>query len=102
RMLLTTPNIISLRSLDGMLKGYHPYLFDNFNRNQSTNRHNIEYAPSQIAVLLQAAGFEVERMHSVNCWSDPQPEMLRLLEKYQYSTYLRGDNILALGRKKTC
>ena len=67
-LVLSTPNICSLRSVAAVLTGYHPALFTKYTARQGGNdvepRHAREYAPREIAGLLQAAGFEVERIES--------------------------------------
>lgn len=100
-LLLTTPNITSARGLLAMLEGYSPYLYPDFNRNRSPNRHNIEYSPHQISAILTAGGFEISRLETPNCWEDSPKEILEFLSRNKYPVHMRGDNIIALAHKKT-
>ena len=62
-LVLSTPNITSLRSVHAVLHGYHPGMFPAYIKptEQGTvdPRHSREYAPREIALLLEAAGFQV-------------------------------------------
>ncbi|MDP9169997.1 MAG: methyltransferase domain-containing protein, partial [Acidobacteriota bacterium] len=106
-LVLTTPNIGSLRSLSAGLLGYHPAFFPAYirPRKQGENaeaRHNREYVPMEIQHLLTGAGFETVRLETGEFLDEPHPELgwvTHLLERYALSHNLRGDGIYALGRK---
>jgi glycosyltransferase involved in cell wall biosynthesis/SAM-dependent methyltransferase len=105
-LLLTTPNIASLRGISGILQGYHPGFFHAYIRPSATGevdaRHNREYAPREIYQLLENSGFAVARLETGEFRDIPHPEfgwVLHLLERYNLDTSLRGDGIYALGRK---
>jgi glycosyltransferase involved in cell wall biosynthesis/SAM-dependent methyltransferase len=106
-LVLTTPNIASLRAIAAVLEGYHPALFPAYIRPASSGgetaaRHNREYTPKEIHLLLVDAGFEVVRLETGPFREQPRPELAWvqwLLERFQLSAELRGDGIYAVGRK---
>jgi len=105
-LVLTTPNIASLRALSGILQGYHPGFFNAYLRpsgdDQTDARHNREYTPREIHGLLENSGFAVVRLETGPFREEPKPELgwvVHLLERYSLDTVLRGDGIYALGRK---
>lgn len=105
-LVLTTPNIASLRAIAAVMQGYHPGLFHAYIRPSETGevdaRHNREYTPREVSDLLLNSGFEVELLETGPFHEEPKPELAwveRLLERYILSTDLRGDGIYAVGRK---
>ncbi len=106
-LVLTTPNISSLRALAAILQGYHPGFFPAYLRpaagaDRTDPRHSREYTPIEIARLLADAGFEVTRLETGPFRDGPRPELhwvRHLLERYRLPTDLRGDGIYAVGRK---
>ena len=107
-LVLTTPNIASLRAIAAVLLGYHPGLFPAYLRpgegkeEDAGARHAREYTAKEIARLLIEAGFEVERIETGPFRDEPRPEhywVRHLLERYNLETDLRGDGIYAVGRK---
>ena len=104
-LVLTTPNIVSLRAIAGLLQGYHPGFFPAYIRPREGEvdaRHNREYTPREISHLLENAGFEVTLLETGEFLDEPHPEfgwVRHLLERYILPTDLRGDGIYAVGRK---
>jgi len=105
-LVLTTPNIASLRAIAAILQGYHPGLFAQYVRPRRDSpaepRHHREYTPREIQQLLEAAGFEVVRLETGPFREQPRPELIwvrHLLDRYRLSAELRDDGIYALGRK---
>jgi glycosyltransferase involved in cell wall biosynthesis len=106
-LILTTPNLASLRAVGAILTGYHPGFFPAYIRPASEGgetdaRHNREYTPLEIGRLLIDAGFEIISIDTGPYRDEPKPEhlwVIHLLERYQLATNLRGDAIYALGRK---
>jgi glycosyltransferase involved in cell wall biosynthesis/SAM-dependent methyltransferase len=105
-LVLTTPNIVSLRAIAGALQGYHPGLFPAYLRPREGGRvdarHNREYTPREISDLLVNCGFEVTLLETGPFLDEPHPEhgwVRHLLERYLLSPELRGDGIYAVGRK---
>ncbi|MFB3777415.1 MAG: glycosyltransferase [Bryobacteraceae bacterium] len=107
-LVLTTPNLASLRALSALLLGYHPGLFSVYLRpteegKPADARHHREYTPLEIHLLLEDAGFEVSLLETGAFREAPHPGLawvVHLLERYQLATKLRGEGIYAVGRKK--
>jgi glycosyltransferase involved in cell wall biosynthesis/SAM-dependent methyltransferase len=107
RLVLTTPNIGSLRAISAILQGYHPgffpaYVLSSDEGKPADARHNREYSPKEIQLLLLNSGFEVELLETGEFLDAPKPEhewVLHLLERYEFSKELRGDGIYAVARK---
>ncbi|MCH8148184.1 MAG: methyltransferase domain-containing protein [Planctomycetes bacterium] len=68
-LLLTTPNIASLSSLYRQLWGKHPAIGGQTFGPGTMDRHHREYVPDEVRRIMQAAGFEVDRLDTF----DPQP-----------------------------
>jgi hypothetical protein len=106
-LVLTTPNIGSLRALSAILQGYHPGFFPAYIRpakegEEPEARHNREYTPREIHHLLAGSGFEVTLLETGEFLDEPRPELAwvnHLLERYKLATHLRGDGIYTVGRK---
>lgn len=98
-LLLTTPNIASARSLEGVLIGCAPYLLSQYNLSTPADQHNREYAPYEVGIALAAAGFTVIELETEDVWLRSNPAILKLLEEVNLPTDMRGDNIFALARK---
>jgi glycosyltransferase involved in cell wall biosynthesis/SAM-dependent methyltransferase len=106
-LVITTPNIASLRGVVGILQGYHPgffpaYIAPRAGSGEIEARHNREYAPREIHQLLENSGFSVTLLETGPFRDEPHPEyawVARLLERYQLPSHLRGEGIYAVGRK---
>jgi glycosyltransferase involved in cell wall biosynthesis/SAM-dependent methyltransferase len=106
-LVLTTPNLGSLRAIRGILEGYHPSFFPAYIRPRKEGehaeaRHNREYVPLEVQHLLTDSGFEVVRLETGEFLEEPHPEFAwvkHLLERYRLHQTNRGDGIYALGRK---
>ena len=106
-LVLTTPNLGSLRAIAAILEGYHPGFFPAYIRPRSDGeetdaRHNREYTAKEVARLLIDGGFEVVRLETGPFRDEPKPEhawVLHLLKRYKLAAELRGDGIYAVGRK---
>jgi len=105
-LVLTTPNLASVRALAAILQGFHPGFFPAYVRpardGQVEARHNREYTPREIRQLLIESGFEVTLLETGPFREAPRPELAwvtHLLERYLLDTELRGDGIYAVGRK---
>jgi SAM-dependent methyltransferase len=107
-LVLTTPNISSLRAIAAILQGYHPGFFPAYIRppeegQQPDARHNREYTPREIMRLFLDAGFEMTLLETGEFRDEPRPEhqwVIHILERYLLSNGLRGDGIYAVGRKE--
>lgn len=106
-LVLTTPNIGSLRSVSAILLGYHPSFFPAYIRprkddEEAEARHNREYVPMEIQHLLTDSGFDMVRLETGEFLDEPHPEfgwVTHLLKRYNLSHDLRGDGIYAVARK---
>ena len=106
-LVLTTPNISSLRAIAAILGGYHPGFFPAYIRPQSEGeeveaRHNREYAPREMLHLFADAGFHVTLLETGEFLDEPHPEfgwVHHLLDRYILPSDLRGDGIYVVGRK---
>jgi len=106
-LLLTTPNLGSMRAIAAILQGYHPSFFPAYIRpreegEETEARHNREYVPMEVQHLLTDSGFEIVRLETGEFLDEPHPEygwIEHLLERYRVHSTLRGDGIYALGRK---
>ncbi len=106
-LVLTTPNVGSLRSISAILLGYHPAFFPAYIRprvegEETEARHNREYVPMEIQHLLTDSGFDMVRLETGEFLDEPHPEFAwihHLLERYSLGRDLRGDGIYAVARK---
>jgi len=105
-LVLTTPNICSLRAIQAVLAGYHPGFFHQYIQpgpeGDAEPRHNREYAPREIGWLLEQSGFEVALLETGPYQSEPSAAgewVWRLLDQYQLPAEHRGEAIYAVGRK---
>jgi SAM-dependent methyltransferase len=105
-VVLTTPNLASLRAISAILQGYHPGFFQPYLRPSSNHetaaRHNREYTPLEIQLLLEGSGFTVARLDTGPFRDEPAPEygwVRHLLHSYRLDASLRGEGIYAVGRK---
>lgn len=104
---LTTPNIISMRALAGILQGFHPMLFPAYIRpnqeGETDARHAREYTPREMRTLFENAGFEVTLLDTGPFRAEPNPEfgwVEHLLDRYILPKEHRGDGIYVVGRKQ--
>lgn len=98
-LLVTTPNITSVRSIEGVLTGYPPYLWMKYNLQDSAQQHYHEHTPETVKTFLTAAGFSIVEMETEDVWAKSNPATLELLKQLMFSPDLRGDNIFVLARK---
>ena len=106
-LVLTTPNIASIRAVSAILQGFHPMLFPAYIRpnpeGETEARHNREYSPREIKDLLENSGFEVAALETGPFRELPTPEhawVEHLLDRYILPKEYRGDGIYAVGRKR--
>lgn len=106
-LVLTTPNVASLRAVSAILQGFHPMLYPAYIKPETGGspdpRHAREYTPREIQTLFEDAGFEVTLIETGPFLTLPTPELGwvdHLLEQYILTQEHRGDGIYAVGRKK--
>jgi len=106
-LVLTTPNIGSLRAIAAILSGYHPGFFPAYIKPVAEGagtdaRHNREYTAREVYLLFHDAGFEVALLETGEFKNEPRPEHIwveQMLDRYGLPKDLRGDGIYAVGRK---
>lgn len=98
-LLLSTPNIVSARSLEAQLTSYPPYLWLQYNLKDAAQQHYHEHAPETIQTFLAASGFSIVELETADVWAKSNPAIIELLKKLEFSPRLRGDNIFVLARK---
>lgn len=105
-LVLTTPNIGSLRAISAILLGYHPGFFPAYLKPSESGsdeaRHSREYTPQEVMTMYLDAGFEMTLLDTGPFRDVPRPEehwILHLLDRYMLSSQYRGDGIYAVGRK---
>jgi SAM-dependent methyltransferase len=105
-LVLTTPNICSLRAIEAILMAYHPGFFHQYIRpsaeGEAAPRHSREYAPRDVRLLFEQAGFEVALLETGPYRSEPSAAgdwVLHLLDRYELPKDMRGEAIYSVGRK---
>jgi SAM-dependent methyltransferase len=103
-LLLTTPNIASHRAVARVLGLEAPYASGGFAPAGGVSaRHNREYAPREVPLLGEAAGFGTVRLSTHDMGGSPgegiDPATAGLLARQGHPLELRGETILYLGRK---
>jgi glycosyltransferase involved in cell wall biosynthesis/SAM-dependent methyltransferase len=104
-LVLTTPNIASIRSIAAVLQGFHPQLFSTYLRpkgGETDARHHREYTSLEIRQLLENSGFEVTLLETGPFHEEPKPEFAwveHMLDRYMLSKEYRGEGIYVVGRK---
>ncbi len=105
-LVITTPNVASLRALAGILQGYHPMLFPAYIKpnpgGDPDPRHAREYTPRELEALFQNSGFEVTLLETGPFLDEPTPDLRwveHLLDTYILDPKHRGDGIYIVGRK---
>jgi glycosyltransferase involved in cell wall biosynthesis/SAM-dependent methyltransferase len=105
-LVLTTPNIVSLRALAGILQGFHPMLFPAYIRPRESGeveaRHAREYTPREMETLFHDAGFTTTLLETGPFLDVPKPEhawVEHLLDRYILLKDHRGDGIYIVGQK---
>jgi glycosyltransferase involved in cell wall biosynthesis/SAM-dependent methyltransferase len=105
-LVLTTPNISSMRALSAILNGYHPGFFPSYIKPGGAHddhpRHHREYTPNDIYHLMHAAGFGEVRLETGEFRDDAHPDwgfIRNILKEYRLPETHRGDGIYAVGCK---
>jgi hypothetical protein len=105
-LVVTTPNIASLRAVAGILQGFHPMLFPAYIKpdagGDADPRHAREYTALEMKQLFEDAGFEVTLLDTGPFLDEPRADLgwvQHLLEQYMLTLDHRGDGIYIVGRK---
>ena len=89
-LMLTTPNALRWGNLWALLKGRN--IYDRYLGNGIYGRHNREYSPREVVQLLEAVGFEIERVETRNVYGS---EWLNSIPFFSG----RRDNIFVVARR---
>ncbi len=106
-LVLTTPNAVSLRAVHSVIKGNHPGFYNRYPDPQSGDpdpKHEREYTPLEISLLLEAAGFFVDHIETGPYGSESSVGAewtSSLLASLNADLKLRGDCIFAVARKES-
>lgn len=107
-LILTTPNVASLRVVDRVLRGNHPAYYNRYPRPFRRGElapdpgHFREYSPTEIAQLLSDSGFVVLRIETgpYSEASFAEANWVKdVLEHAKQSTVLREDCIYTVSKK---
>ena len=100
-LLITTPNVVSHRGVWKSLCGVAPYSFGIFVPSGGVyGRHNREYAPQELALLGDAAGFETVQLQTIDVYDRHiEAEVAQILVARGDDLSMRGENIQYLARK---
>jgi glycosyltransferase involved in cell wall biosynthesis/SAM-dependent methyltransferase len=105
-LVITTPNITSLRAVAGLLQGFHPMLFPAYIKpdpgGDPDPRHAREYTALEMKQLFEDSGFEVTLLETGPFLDEPRADLgwvEHLLEQYMLTQEYRGDGIYIVGRK---
>jgi len=88
-LVLSTPNVLRWGNLFALLRGRN--IYDRYLGNGIYGRHNREYAADEISTLLEASGFQIEKVHLRNVYGS---EALNKLPVFAN----RRDNIFGLAK----
>jgi SAM-dependent methyltransferase len=97
-LIMSTPNAVSWRAAIQMALKQHPMNYPYFFPGHYTNRHNIEFTPSQITSLMTSAGFLGE-IATFDAWVQPTRWQRLRLRFGGFHNGDRGDCIMAVVKK---
>ncbi|MCH7979665.1 MAG: methyltransferase domain-containing protein [Acidobacteria bacterium] len=101
RLLLSTPNVTSARSVEAVLRGESPYFWGQYEvGGLPTDHHNREYTPGEVVRLAGAAGFSILTLRTAGGVGAPNRSVLRELVRSGHPIAWRGDCILVLAQKE--
>lgn len=89
-LLITTPNVAQWENVFSLLRGRN--IYDRYHGNGIYGRHNREYSPNEVAQLLEANSFSVERLSTCNVYKS------QIFNRVPFVFSGRRDNIFALAR----
>ena len=99
QLIVTTPNCCSARNTWKILQGYRPHFFMQYERSRSPYRHNFEYDVHAARLLVESAGFRIDRLYTLDVFEDPIPQAIDFLKRNHLPTDDRGDDIFILATK---
>lgn len=99
-LVLTTPNVASLKGAASLLRGGTPYVWGPYPvGGRPSDRHNREYSALEVRKVLELAGFSIGSLITAFSWSDDDPELAARLGALGFPTELRGDNTIVVARR---
>jgi SAM-dependent methyltransferase len=101
-MIITTPNVLRYENVAKLILGRN--VFDHYSGYGAYGRHNREYTPAELRLLVEALGFSVERLYtrvtgSINIEGFSIKKFRGLIQLL--TTKNRGSNIFLLARKES-
>ncbi len=99
QLIVTTPNCCSARNTWKILQGYRPHFYMQYEKSRSPYRHNFEYDVHAATQLVEAAGFHIDRLYTLDVFEEPIREALDFLKRNHMPTDHRGDGIFILATK---
>ena len=101
RLLLSTPNVASARSVEAAMQGESPYFWGQYEvGGLPTDHHNREYTPGEVVRLAGAAGFSILTLRTAGGVGAPNRSVLRELVRSGHPIAWRGDCRLVLAQKE--
>jgi SAM-dependent methyltransferase len=70
QLVLTTPNLASVESLQKLMDFESPYRFGVYSRHGAYGRHNREYVPAEVRQLGEVAGFSTDFLATRDVYAD--------------------------------
>jgi ubiquinone/menaquinone biosynthesis C-methylase UbiE len=97
-LILTTPNVVSSRSITKMLLGIEPYFYMQYRPTRNYYRHNYEYSIHSLVAVIKAAGFDGSAW-TEDSFEEPVLKDVDKLKAVGYRMDHVGDNIFTVARK---
>lgn len=100
KLILTTPNVASAKAVRAVLRGQHPMMWPMYRIDGvAADRHTREFTPAEVQAALEAGGFALDSLLTVDVFDPPgrSEEMLRkaLLGWRKHN----GDDIMCVATK---
>lgn len=70
-LMISTPNVLRLENIYKILRGRN--IYDTYHGNGIYGRHNREYTPDEVKLLLERNNFGIGSLNMVNCYNDSFP-----------------------------
>lgn len=99
RLFLTTPNSSSNRIIHKVLSGSQPSFYMVYSKDRNPYRHNFEYSPDLLSILLAAAGFSKISISAIDTFNEPVDVVQEWIQALGFNPENRGDNIFATAIK---
>nr|WP_242032511.1 methyltransferase domain-containing protein [Coleofasciculus sp. FACHB-64] len=99
KVLISTPNLASWRSLTALLTHYSPYTYGKYIPGVPHGRHIHEYVPRDVSILLESAGFQSSVWTKNVYHTASSKKLINTLEEWGLPVTDREDTIFAIGTK---